>query len=102
MSIKSDKWIRRMALKRKMIEPFAEGRVRKGEISYGVSAYGYDMRISDEFLLPVKTARPSIRDPKKPAPGLFRDFKGGVCVVPPNSFVLARSVEYFRLPRKRK
>jgi deoxycytidine triphosphate deaminase/intein/homing endonuclease len=98
MSVKSDRWIRRMAREHKMIEPFADAQVREGVISYGVSSYGYDMRIADEFKI-FTNINSTIVDPKNFDPRSFVDFKGDVCVIPPNSFALARSVEYFRIPR---
>ncbi len=98
MSIKSDRWIRRMATEHAMIEPFADGQVRAGAISYGVSSYGYDMRVAPEFKI-FTNALSAIVDPKAFDPRSFVEFKGDVCVVPPNSFALARSIEYFRIPR---
>ena len=105
MSIKSDRWIRRMARERGMIEPFVEGQVREVDaqgrkvISYGVSSYGYDMRVAPEFKI-FTNALSAIVDPKGFDPKSFVEFQGEVCVVPPNSFALARSVEYFRIPRE--
>jgi dCTP deaminase len=96
MSVKSDKWIRTMAAERKMIEPFAPAQVREGKISYGVSSYGYDMRVADEFKI---FRGKKTTDPKKFDEESFSLFKGEVCEIPPSSFVLARSVEYFRIPR---
>src|SRR6266852_505764 len=98
MSIKSDRWIRRMAAAHRMIEPFAEEQVRDGVISYGVSSYGYDMRVAPEFKI-FTNALSAIVDPKAFDPKSFVEFTGPVCIVPPNSFALARSVEYFRIPR---
>lgn len=98
MSIKSDRWIRRQATEHGMIEPFTEGQVRAGAISYGVSSYGYDMRVADEFRI-FTNALSAIVDPKCFDARSFVEFKGDVCIVPPNSFALARSVEYFRIPR---
>lgn len=98
MSIKSDRWITRMAREHGMIEPFTDGQVRAGAISYGVSSYGYDMRVADEFRI-FTNALSAIVDPKHFDDKSFVEFKGDVCVVPPNSFALARSVEYFRIPR---
>ena len=98
MSIKSDRWIRQMAKDHKMIEPFAEAQVRAGVVSYGVSSYGYDMRVAPEFKI-FTNALSAIVDPKSFDPRSFVEFQGPVCVVPPNSFALARSVEYFRIPR---
>jgi dCTP deaminase len=98
MSVKSDKWIRRMALEHRMIEPFCEKQVRDGVISYGLSSYGYDIRIADEFKI-FTNINSTIVDPKHFDPRSFVDFKGEVCIIPPNSFALARTVEYFRIPR---
>src|ERR1700729_3949871 len=98
MSVKCDKWIRRMAVEEKMIEPFADRQVREGVISYGVSSYGYDMRVAREFRIFTNVLN-SIVDPKEFDPKSFVEFEGDVCIVPPNSFALARSVEYFRIPR---
>ena len=98
MSIKSDRWIRRLATEHRMIEPFADSQVRAGVISYGVSSYGYDMRVAPEFKI-FTNALSAIVDPKEFDPKSFVEFSGDVCVVPPNSFALARSVEYFRIPR---
>jgi len=97
MSIKSDKWIIEQA-KKGMIEPFADRQVREGVISYGVSSYGYDMRIADEFKI-FTNVNNTIVDPKNFSDKNYVDFKGDVCIIPPNSFVLAKSVEYFRIPR---
>ncbi|MGH7614723.1 MAG: dCTP deaminase [Gemmatimonadales bacterium] len=98
MSIKSDRWIRRQATEHRMIEPFADSQVRAGVISYGVSSYGYDMRVAPEFKI-FTNALSAIVDPKQFDPKSFVEFSGETCVVPPNSFALARSVEYFRIPR---
>ena len=98
MTIKCDSWIKRMALEHKMIEPFVENQVRSGVISYGVSSYGYDVRVSDEFKIFTNVYTATV-DPKAFDPRSFVDWKGDTCVVPPNSFALARSVEYFRIPR---
>ncbi len=98
MSIKSDRWIRRMALEHGMIEPFSDQQVREGVISYGVSSYGYDVRIADEFKI-FTNINSTIVDPKSFDPRSFVDFKGGVCLIPPNSFALARTIECFRVPR---
>jgi len=97
MSIKNDRWIIDMA-KKGMIEPFADRQVREGVISYGVSSYGYDMRIADEFKI-FTNVNNTIVDPKNFTEKNYVDFKGDVCIIPPNSFVLAKSVEYFRIPR---
>jgi dCTP deaminase len=104
MSIKSDRWIRRMAREHRMIEPFVDSQVRTGEtesgkvISYGVSSYGYDMRVAPEFKI-FTNVLSAIVDPKHFDSKSFVEFVGDVCIVPPNSFALARSVEYFRIPR---
>ncbi len=95
--IKNDRWIIEQARKG-MIEPFAERQVRDGVISYGVSSYGYDMRIADEFKI-FTNVNNTIVDPKNFTHRNYVDFKGEVCIIPPNSFVLAKSVEYFRIPR---
>ncbi len=102
MSIKSDLWIRRMADQHKMIEPFEAGQVRDkdGErlISYGTSSYGYDVRCSREFKVFTNINSATV-DPKRFDSGSFVDVESDVCVIPPNSFALARTVEYFRIPR---
>jgi dCTP deaminase len=98
MSIKSDRWIRKMCLEQRMIEPFEEKQVRTGVISYGVSSYGYDIRIADEFKI-FTNVNSTIVDPKNMDPATMVDFKGPVCIIPPNSFALGRTVEYFRVPR---
>jgi dCTP deaminase len=98
MGLKPDHWIRKMALEQRMIEPFADSQVRNGVISYGVSSYGYDMRVADEFKV-FSPNHASLIDPKNFDPHLMVDFKGEVCILPPNSFIVARSVEYFRIPR---
>src|SRR5512141_2267800 len=99
MGLKPDHWIRKMAVDFKMIEPFTEGQVSKGVISSGVSSYGYDIRVADEFKI-FTNVFGAIVDPKQFDPKSMVDFAGEVCVIPPNSFALARSVEYFRIPRK--
>ena len=98
MSIKSDRWIRRQARDHRMIEPFADSQVREGVISYGVSSYGYDMRVAPEFKI-FTNVLSAVVDPKQFDSRSFVEFAGPVCIVPPNSFALARSVEYFRIPR---
>ena len=104
MSIQPDNWIRYMAQTYKMIEPFEDKQVRyindgkKKVVSYGVSSYGYDLRVSDEYKVFTNVLN-SIVDPKNFDDNSFVTIKGDVCVVPPNSFALARSVEYFRIPR---
>ncbi|MEW6740310.1 MAG: dCTP deaminase [Nitrospirota bacterium] len=97
MMVKNDRWIKEMAQKG-MIEPFNKKQVRKGVISYGVSSYGYDMRIGDEFKI-FTNINNTVVDPKNFDPKGFVDYKGDVCIIPPNSFVLASSLEYFRIPR---
>ena len=102
MSIKPDKWIRRMAQEHNMIEPFVERQVR-GEgadrlISYGVSSYGYDVRCANEFKVFTNINSATV-DPKNFDEGSFVDITSDVCIIPPNSFALARTVEYFRIPR---
>ena len=97
--IKSDEWIRKMALEHGMIEPFEEKLISDGKVSYGLSSYGYDIRLADEYKV-FTNAHCAVVDPKVFDPKCFLDFEGPVCVVPPNSFVLARSMEYFRIPRK--
>jgi dCTP deaminase len=87
-----------MAFEHKMIEPFADSQVREGVISYGVSSYGYDIRIADEFKI-YQAVAGAVIDVKNYDPRAVEDFKGDVCVIPPNSFVLARTAEYFRIPR---
>jgi len=98
MGIKSDAWIRRMALEERMIEPFVERQVGEGVISYGLSSYGYDLRVADEFEI-FTNVNTTIIDPKNFDTRSMVSFKGDCCVIPPNSFVLARSLEYFRIPR---
>ena len=98
MSICSDAWIRRMAREHKMIEPFVEQQVREAVISYGLSSYGYDIRVADQFKI-FTNINSTIVDPKAFNPQSFVDFQGPVCIIPPNSFALARTVEYFRIPR---
>jgi len=96
--VMSDKWIKKMAKEYGMIEPFEENLVRKGVISYGLSSYGYDFRIADEFKIFTNVAS-TIVDPKNFDERSFVSVKGDYCIIPPNSFVLGRSVEYFRIPR---
>ena len=98
MGLKPDRWIRQMAQEHKMIEPFVENQVRAGVISYGVSSYGYDMRVSNQFKI-FTNVYSAIVDPKNFSPQSFVDFEGETCIIPPNSFALAVSVEYFRIPR---
>ncbi|HKC09205.1 MAG TPA: dCTP deaminase [Methylomirabilota bacterium] len=96
--IKSDRWIRRMAVEKGMIKPFEDRQVRKGGISYGLSSYGYDIRIADEFKI-FTNINTTIVDPKGFDPRSFVDVQGEVALIPPNSFALGRSVEYFKIPR---
>jgi dCTP deaminase len=98
MGIKADRWIKKMALEQGMIEPFVENQVRDGVVSYGLSSYGYDIRVADEFKI-FTNVFSAIVDPKKFDERSMIDFKGDVCVIPPNSFALARTIEYFRIPR---
>ena len=103
MSIKSDKWIRQMARKHDLITPFEVTQIKKnaqgeGVVSYGLSSYGYDIRCANEFKI-FTNINSSIVDPKNFCPDSFVDFKGDVCIIPPNSFALARTVEYFKIPR---
>jgi len=96
--IKSDRWIRQMATEKGMIKPFEERQVRSGAISYGLSSYGYDLRIADEFKI-FTNINSTLVDPKAFDTRSFVDYQGPVCIVPPNSFALGRSVEYFKIPR---
>jgi len=98
MAIKSDKWIRRMATQADMINPFEEKKVRKGVISYGVSSYGYDLRVADEFKL-FTNVNSTVVDPKHFDERSFVTVNAESILIPPNSFALARSVEYFKIPR---
>jgi len=98
MGLKPDHWIIRMAREQRMIEPFVESQVREGAISYGVSSYGYDIRVADEFKI-FTNVHSAIVDPKNFDPASMVDFRGEVCIIPPNSFALARTIEYFRIPR---
>jgi len=102
MSIKSDRWIKKMAEEKGMIEPFVDSLVKKtekgGVVSYGLSSYGYDIRVSDQFKI-FTNINSAIVDPKDFSSHSFVDFRGDVCIIPPNSFALARTVEYFRIPR---
>ena len=103
MSIKPDRWIKKMALEHRMIEPFVESQTRAGVVSYGVSSYGYDIRVADEFKIFTNINStlidPKDFDPKSFDPRSFVDMKADVCIIPPNSFALARTIEYFRVPR---
>ena len=98
MSVKSDRWIKKMAEEYQMIKPFVAKQVKNGNISYGLSSYGYDIRLADEFKV-FTNINTTVVDPKNFDPKSFVDFKGDVCIIPPNSFVLARTMEYFRIPR---
>jgi dCTP deaminase len=98
MAIKSDRWIRRMAEEHGMISPFSEKQVRQGVISYGLSSYGYDLRVADEFKI-FTNVNSAIVDPKHFDERSFVSVQSECCIVPPNSFALARSVEYFKIPR---
>ena len=98
MAIKSDKWIKKMSIENDMIKPFEEKQVDESLISYGLSSYGYDIRVSDEYKI-FTNVNNSVVDPKNFDSKSFVDFKGDVCIVPPNSFALARSIEYFKIPR---
>jgi dCTP deaminase len=98
MAIKSDKWIRKMALEREMINPFSEKQVREGVISYGLSSYGYDLRVGDEFKI-FTNVNSAMIDPKRFDERSFVSISAECCIIPPNSFALARSVEYFKIPR---
>ena len=97
-SIKADKWIKKMALEHRMIEPFEDRQVRSGVISYGLSSYGYDIRVADEFKI-FTNINSTVVDPKNFDARSFVDVKGDACIIPPNSFALSRTVEYFRIPR---
>jgi dCTP deaminase len=98
MGIKSDRWITRMAREHRMIEPFVDDQVRDGVISYGVSSYGYDVRVGDEFKVFTNVYN-TVVDPKNFDPKSFVDIRAEVCIIPPNSFALASTIEYFRIPR---
>ena len=98
MGLKPDHWIKKMALEHRMIEPFVDAQVRTGVISYGVSSYGYDIRIADEFKI-FSNVTGAIVDPKNFDSSMLVDVKGASVLIPPNSFALGRTVEYFRIPR---
>lgn len=102
MSLKSDRWIRKMALEHKMIEPFSDAQIKQeGEkkiVSFGLSSYGYDLRVAQDFKVFTNVYN-SIVDPKNFSSDAFVDMRGEFCIIPPNSFALAKSVEYFRIPR---
>jgi dCTP deaminase len=99
MGLKPDHWIRKLSLEQNMIEPYVDTQVRQGVISYGVSSYGYDIRVADEFMI-FTNVHSAMVDPKNFDPKSMVEFKGEVCIIPPNSFALAKTVEYFRIPRK--
>jgi dCTP deaminase len=98
MAIKSDNWIKRMSLEHRMIEPFVDRQVRSGVVSFGVSSYGYDVRVGDEFKVFTNVYN-TVVDPKHFDPKSFVDIQADVCIIPPNSFALASTIEYFRIPR---
>jgi dCTP deaminase len=97
-SIKADRWIKKMAIEHGMIEPFEDRQVRQGVVSYGLSSYGYDIRVADEFKV-FTNINSTVVDPKNFDARSFVDVKADVCIIPPNSFALAKTVEYFRIPR---
>ena len=97
-SIKADRWIKKMALDYGMIDPFEDRQMRQGVISYGLSSYGYDIRVADEFKV-FTNINSTVVDPKNFDARSFVDIKADVCIIPPNSFALAKTVEYFRIPR---
>ncbi|HLZ43058.1 MAG TPA: dCTP deaminase [Candidatus Sulfotelmatobacter sp.] len=96
--LKSDRWIRKMSKEHDMINPFSEKQVREGVISYGLSSYGYDLRVADEFKI-FTNVNNALVDPKHFDERSFVNITTDICIVPPNSFALARSVEYFKIPR---
>jgi dCTP deaminase len=96
--LKSDRWIRKMSKEHDMINPFSEKQVREGVISYGLSSYGYDLRVADEFKI-FTNVNNALVDPKRFDEKSFVTVQTDICIVPPNSFALARSVEYFKIPR---
>lgn len=98
MGLKPDHWIRKMALEHRMIEPYEGNQVRPGRISYGVSSYGYDIRVANQFKI-FTNVYSAVVDPKNFDPHSMVDYEGDICVIPPNSFALARTIEYFRIPR---
>ena len=98
MSVQSDKWIRKMSKEQEMISPFEEKQIRGSNISYGLSSYGYDARVSDEFKI-FTNVNSEIVDPKNFSLEGFVEKKSDTCIIPPNSFVLARTIEYFKIPR---
>jgi len=98
MGLKPDRWIREMAINHRMIEPFEPSQVRKGVISYGTSSYGYDIRVANEYKI-FTNIYSAVVDPKQFDPRSMVDFVGDICVIPPNSFALARTIEHFRIPK---
>jgi len=96
--LKSDKWIKEMCLNKKMIVPFREGLVTRNKVSFGLSSYGYDIRVADEYKVFTDVYN-TIIDPKNFSSKAFVDIKAPYCIVPPNSFALSRSIEYFKIPR---
>jgi dCTP deaminase len=98
MPVKNDRWITRMAKDHRMIEPFEDRQVRNGVVSFGVSSYGYDIRVADEFRI-FTNVNSALVDPKAFDPKSLVEVVREVCIIPPNSFALARTVEYFRIPR---
>src|SRR5688572_31788091 len=98
MPVKNDRWITRMAREHRMIEPFEGRQVRNGVVSFGVSSYGYDIRVADEFRI-FTNVNSALVDPKAFDPKSLVEVVRDVCIIPPNSFALARTVEYFRIPR---
>ena len=98
MGLKPDQWIKKMALEKQMIQPFQEGQIAPSVISFGVSAYGYDMTLADQFKI-FDPTRATFVDPKHLDPACFVDFKGDICTIAAHSFVLGRTVEYFKIPR---
>ena len=98
MSIKADSWIRRMAEEHRMIEPFTVDQVAQGTISYGLSSYGYDLRLADEFKI-FAPPPDQVIDPKSIPPEYYRDYRASTCDIPPNGYILGRTLEYLRIPR---
>jgi dCTP deaminase len=98
MGLKADSWIREKSLKEKMIEPFESGQVGSNVVSYGVSSYGYDIRVGREFKI-FTNVNSTVVDPKNFEDKNIIDYEGDICIVPPNSFALARTIEYFRIPK---
>ena len=99
MGLKPDHWIRKMALEHGMIEPFVEKQMREGVMSWGLTSYGYDIRVADEFKIFTPNPYNTVVDPKNLDERSLIPFQGEMCIIPPNSFALARTVEYFRIPR---